>query len=112
MLLSGGYAEYVTTDARHCLKLPDGKILMPGVISHATDLVEHPDVVKDRLINYASVVGKENVGIKAVEPVGQYAVKLVFDDGHDTGIYSFDELYRLGRDRESIWAEYVQKTQG
>jgi 5-methyltetrahydropteroyltriglutamate--homocysteine methyltransferase len=42
-------------------KLPEGKILMPGVISHATDLVEHPDLVKERLLNYASVVGKENV---------------------------------------------------
>ncbi|MFN8525836.1 MAG: cobalamin-independent methionine synthase II family protein [Chloroflexota bacterium] len=43
------------------VKLPDGKILQPGVISHATDLVEHPDLIKERLLNYASVVGKENV---------------------------------------------------
>src|SRR6185503_16328689 len=43
------------------VKLPDGKILMPGVISHATDLVEHPEAVADRLVRYASVVGKENL---------------------------------------------------
>jgi len=43
------------------VKLPDGKILMPGIISHATDLVEHPDLIKERLLSYASVVGKENV---------------------------------------------------
>jgi 5-methyltetrahydropteroyltriglutamate--homocysteine methyltransferase len=43
------------------VKLPDGKNLMPGVISHATDLVEHPELVASRLINYASVVGKEHV---------------------------------------------------
>src|SRR4029079_17868579 len=43
------------------VKLPDGKILMPGLISHATDLVEHPDLIKERLLNYASVVGKENL---------------------------------------------------
>jgi 5-methyltetrahydropteroyltriglutamate--homocysteine methyltransferase len=43
------------------VKLPDGKILMPGVISHATDLVEHPELVAERLVNYASVVGKENL---------------------------------------------------
>ena len=43
------------------VKLPDGKILIPGVVSHATDLVEHPEVVAERLINFASVVGKENL---------------------------------------------------
>ena len=43
------------------VKLPDGKILMPGVISHATDLVEHPELVAERLVNYASLVGKENL---------------------------------------------------
>ncbi len=43
------------------VKLPEGKILIPGVVSHATNVLEHPDVVADRLINYASVVGRENV---------------------------------------------------
>lgn len=42
-------------------KIPDGKILQPGVISHATDLVEHPELVKERLLNFASIVGKENI---------------------------------------------------
>ena len=42
------------------------------------------------------VTGKEAVGIRAVEPVGQYAVKLVFDDGHNTGLYAWDYLRRLG----------------
>ncbi len=42
------------------------------------------------------VVGKENVGIRSVEPVGQYAVRLVFDDGHDTGLYTWNYLYELG----------------
>src|SRR5213079_32108 len=41
------------------------------------------------------VLGKENVGIRAVEPVGQYAVKLVFDDGHDTGLYTWNYLHEL-----------------
>jgi DUF971 family protein len=52
------------------------------------------------------VTGKENVGISAVEPIGQYAVKLVFDDGHDTGLYSWKYLYQLGSGRERKWAEY------
>jgi 5-methyltetrahydropteroyltriglutamate--homocysteine methyltransferase len=43
------------------VKLPEGKILVPGVISHATDIVEHPDLIADRLIKYAELVGKENV---------------------------------------------------
>ena len=42
-------------------KLPDGKILIPGVITHSTDLVEHPELVAQRLVRYADVVGRENV---------------------------------------------------
>ena len=55
------------------------------------------------------VLGKENVGIKAVEPVGQCAVKLVFDDGHDTGLYTWKYLHELGREREAKWARYVER---
>ena len=43
-----------------------------------------------------TVTGKENVTVTAVHPVGNYAVRLVFDDGHDTGIYTWDYLYQLG----------------
>jgi 5-methyltetrahydropteroyltriglutamate--homocysteine methyltransferase len=43
------------------VKVPDGKVLIPGVVSHATNVLEHPEVVADRLMNYASVVGRENV---------------------------------------------------
>jgi len=52
------------------------------------------------------VLGKQNVGIKAVEPVGQYAVKLVFDDGHDTGLFSWKYLRELGEEQASKWAAY------
>ena len=41
------------------VKLPDGKMLMPGVVSHATDLVEHPELVADRIVRYAKIVGRE-----------------------------------------------------
>ena len=51
--------------------------------------------------------GKENVSIKQVEPVGNYAIKLVFDDGHQTGIYSWAYLYDLGNNREQYWQEYL-----
>jgi len=52
------------------------------------------------------VTGKDQVGVRAIEPIGQYAVKLVFDDGHDTGLYSWKYLHELGRERERKWAEY------
>ncbi len=52
------------------------------------------------------VTGKENVGIRSVEPVGRYAVRLVFDDGHDTGLYSWKYLHELGTERDRKWAEY------
>jgi DUF971 family protein len=55
------------------------------------------------------VLGKENVAITAVEPVGQYAVKLVFDDGHDTGLYTWKYLYELGRERPGKWARYLER---
>ena len=55
------------------------------------------------------VLGKENVGIVAVEPVGQYAVKLVFDDGHDTGLYTWKYLHELGREQQEKWARYLER---
>ena len=53
------------------------------------------------------VGGKRNVGIGAVEPVGHYAVRLVFDDGHDTGIFSWEYLHELGMEQERRWADYL-----
>jgi 5-methyltetrahydropteroyltriglutamate--homocysteine methyltransferase len=71
------------------VKLPDGKILVPGVISHATDLVEAPGLVAERLLNYASVVGKENL-----------------QAGTDCGIGS-----RVGHE-EIVWAKLRAMAQG
>ena len=53
--------------------------------------------------------GKRDVSIQAVEPVGNYAVKLVFSDGHDTGLYSWDYLYSLGIDQDALWQDYLQR---
>ncbi|OAN50308.1 hypothetical protein A6A04_02605 [Paramagnetospirillum marisnigri] len=53
------------------------------------------------------VSGRMHVGIIGVEPVGNYAVKLVFDDLHDSGIYSWDYLYALGEQQDAIWANYL-----
>ncbi|HET7650945.1 MAG TPA: DUF971 domain-containing protein [Gammaproteobacteria bacterium] len=54
-------------------------------------------------------VGKENVKVTAVEPVGSYAVRLIFDDGHNTGLYSWHVLYDLGTNQQTNWARYLER---
>lgn len=54
------------------------------------------------------VAGKQGVGISEITPIGRYAVRIRFDDGHDTGLYSWDALYDLGRNRDRHWGQYVQ----
>ena len=54
-------------------------------------------------------VGKRDVDVKLVEPTGRYALRFVFDDGHDSGIYSWDYLMDLGRRQEDLWNEYLDK---
>jgi DUF971 family protein len=53
------------------------------------------------------VIGKENVKIETLEPVGNYAIRIIFDDGHSTGLYSWDYLFDLGSQKTRIWAEYL-----
>jgi 5-methyltetrahydropteroyltriglutamate--homocysteine methyltransferase len=71
------------------VKLPPGKMLMPGVLSHATDLVEHPELIAERLVNYANIVGRENV-----------------QTGTDCGIGS-----RVGHE-EVVWAKLKAMSEG
>lgn len=54
-------------------------------------------------------VGKRDVTIDSLQPVGHYALQLAFSDGHDSGIYSWDYLYELGRDQDAKWAEYLEQ---
>lgn len=56
-------------------------------------------------------VGKINAEITGIEPVGTYAVNLAFADGHNSGIYSWDYLYDLGKHQESLWARYLERMQ-
>ena len=53
--------------------------------------------------------GKREVDIERVEPVGTYALRLVFSDGHDSGLYSWDLLYNLGKHRDELWQEYLSQ---
>ena len=71
------------------VKLPDGKTLMPGVIAHATDLVEHPELIAERLVRYARIVGRENV-----------------QAGTDCGMGS-----RVGHE-EVVWAKFAAMSEG
>ena len=54
-------------------------------------------------------VGKRDVDIRALEPVGSYAVQPQFSDGHGTGIYSWEYLYELGENQDDMWKEYLDK---
>ncbi len=55
------------------------------------------------------VTGKENVNITAIEPIGNYAVRLVFDDGHATGLYSWNIFHDLGVNQEINWQDYLRR---
>ena len=52
---------------------------------------------------------KQNVNINDITPVGNYAVKLHFDDGHDTGLYTWERLYDLGKNQEDYWVDYLRR---
>ncbi len=56
--------------------------------------------------------GKRNVDLVGIEPVGTYALKLVFSDGHDSGLYSWDILYNLAVHRDELWQEYLTQIEG
>ena len=83
------------------------KFLIPAELLR----VESPSAeVKGHGLNEKKVIpGKHAVVILAVEQVGNYAVKLRFDDGHDTGIYSWKYLYQLGSQKEEVWSKYLEQ---
>lgn len=54
-------------------------------------------------------VGKKNVEALDIEPVGSYAIKIGFDDGHDSGLYTWEYLHELGENQEALWQEYLQQ---
>ncbi|MGV8997668.1 MAG: gamma-butyrobetaine hydroxylase-like domain-containing protein [Parvibaculaceae bacterium] len=54
-----------------------------------------------------TVAGKRLVTIERLEPVGNYALRIIFGDGHDSGLFTWETLYRLGRDHDEIWAGYI-----
>lgn len=59
-----------------------------------------------------TVPGKRSVSILRIEPVGNYAVRIIFDDRHDTGIFTWDYLHRLGHEKETLWQQYLSELEG
>ena len=57
-------------------------------------------------------IGKQNVRIVGVEPVGNYAIKIIFSDGHDTGIYSWKYFQWLATNKKDLWSKYIKETTG
>ena len=55
------------------------------------------------------VTGKENINIEQIEPIGRYAVRLIFDDGHATGLYTWPILYELGSEFDNKWTQYLAR---
>jgi len=53
--------------------------------------------------------GKRDVAISAIEPVGNYGIQLTFDDGHDSGIYSWSYLKKLGENKQQLWRDYLER---
>ena len=54
-------------------------------------------------------IGKKEVDIARVDPVGSYAIQIAFSDGHETGIYSWELLYQFGREQEAMWRHYLER---
>ena len=98
--------RYVSEDKRLEVDFDDGaKFSYPAellrVESPSAEVQGHSPSQKQ------TVAGRRHVGIIGIEPVGNYAIAIKFDDLHDTGIYSWNYLYKLGRDQDEIWAAYL-----
>ena len=98
--------RYVSQDKRLEVEFDDG-----ATFSYPAELlrVESPSAeVQGHGPGQKQIVpGRRHVGIMKIEPVGNYAIRIKFDDLHDTGIFSWSYLYRLGRDQDEIWRAYL-----
>lgn len=97
-LAEQGKALRVTFQSGEVFELP-AELLR--VISPSAEVQGHTAAERQ------TVAGKSGVTVRAVEPVGNYAVRLVFDDGHDSGFYTWDYLHRIGAGRDRFWADYL-----
>ena len=93
----------------HSLEIawPDARFDLPAellrIYSPSAEVRGHSE--KERVLQ----TGKKNVGIKAIEAIGNYAIRITFDDGHDSGIYAWDYLYELGKNDTKYWQDYLSE---
>ena len=101
--------EIVYHKIGHTLEIawPDARFDLPAellrVYSPSAEVRGHSE--QERVLQ----TGKKNVGIKAVEAIGNYAIRITFDDGHDSGIYAWDYLYELGNNQAQHWQDYLSE---
>lgn len=90
---------------------PEGHYQLPfeylRVFSPSAEVRGHSGLVDG--LPRVLVIGKEKVDVSRIEPVGNYAIRLVFDDGHDSGIYSWTVLRELGENFENYWQRYMDR---
>ncbi len=102
--------RYVKDEKLLCVSFDDGKSYrLPAELLR----VESPSAeVQGHGPSQKQIVsGRRHVGVMRIEPVGNYAVRIVFDDLHDTGIYSWQYLRKLGETQDALWAGYLQALQ-
>ena len=93
--------RYISADKRLEIDFEDGRTYsLPAEYLR----VESPSAEVQKKI----IGGRRHVGIMAIDPVGSYAVRLKFDDLHDTGLYTWDYLYQLGSTQEELWRRYLE----
>lgn len=101
--------EIVYHKIGHTLEIawPDARFDLPAellrVYSPSAEVRGHSE--QERVMQ----TGKKNVGIKAIEAIGNYAIRITFDDGHDSGIYAWDYLYELGNNQAKHWQDYLSE---
>lgn len=101
--------EIVYHKIGHTLEIawPDARFDLPAellrVYSPSAEVRGHSEL--ERVLQ----TGKKNVGIKAIEAIGNYAIRITFDDGHDSGIYAWDYLYELGNNQAKHWQDYLSE---
>ena len=101
--------EIVYHKIGHTLEIawPDARFDLPAellrVYSPSAEVRGHSE--QERVLQ----TGKKNVGVKAIEAIGNYAIRITFDDGHDSGIYAWDYLYELGNNQAQHWQDYLSE---
>ena len=101
--------EIVYHKIGHTLEIawPDARFDLPAellrVYSPSAEVRGHSE--QERVLQ----TGKKNVGIKAIEAIGNYAIRITFDDGHDSGIFAWDYLYELGNNQAQHWQDYLSE---